>query len=198
VYPAEGGQEAIEPDALVGTVPDAGSVDWKAALRVTLMLAVPAGMVSNLLSPLGVLGALLMAMTASWVVVLYMRDRRPAWITMSAGARIGLVTGMVGGWTAAATTGVILFASRFWFHQGKFFDDLWQNLVSDQLTPQWVAMGIDQQHIAMTRDWLLSPEGRAGWLLGALSLLVFFLLAFSMAGGAIGARIVARSRRPQI
>ena len=185
-----------EPD--LTPVRDAGSIEWKAALRLAVMLAVPAGMLCNMLSPLGILGAFLMGFAASWVVLLYMRNRRPAWITMGAGARLGLVTGLLGSWSAAATTGVILFVSRFWLHQGKFFDDLWKSLVGQQMPAQWQSMGIDAQTIANTRNWLLSSEGRAGWMLAALTLLMFFLTLFAMLGGVVGARMVARSRRPQI
>jgi hypothetical protein len=45
---------------------------------------------------------------------------------------------------------------------------------------------------------LLPPEGRAAWLLAALSMLTMLLLLFAVAGGAIGARLIARRRRPEI
>jgi hypothetical protein len=140
----------------------------------------------------------LMAVTGAWVVVLYMRSQRPAWITIGAGARIGLVTGLLGGWTAAASTGITLFAMRFWFHQGNFYDDLWQNLVNQQMSQQWASMGVDAQTIAMMKGLLLPPEGRAGWLLAAIVLLTMALLLFAVAGGALGARLLARSRRPEV
>jgi len=179
-------------------VRDAGSVEWKPALRAALTLAVPAGMLCSMLSPLGIFGTVLMAATSVWVIVLYLRGRRPAWITMGAGARIGLVTGMLGGWSAAATTGITLFVMRYWLHQGRFFDDLWLNLVNQQMTQQWASMGIDAQTINLTKTWLLSAEGRAGWLLAAISLLIGALLLFAVAGGALGARLLARTRRPEL
>jgi hypothetical protein len=132
------------------------------------------------------------------VVVLYVRSQRPAWITIGAGARIGLVTGVLGGWTAAATTAITLFVMRFWFHEGKFYDDLWQNLVNQQISQQWASMGVDAQTIALMKAWLLPPEGRAGWLLAAITLLTAALLLFAVAGGALGARLLAPSRRPDI
>jgi hypothetical protein len=57
---------------------------------------------------------------------------------------------------------------------------------------------VDPQSIAMMKSWLLPPEGRAGWLLAALIFLSMTLLLFSVAGGAIGARLTARARRPTI
>jgi len=198
VYPVEGASDQGTPERWNEAVRDAGSVDWKAALRAALMLAVPAGLLSSMLSPVGILGMPLMAATAVWVVVLYVRSQRPAWITIGAGARIGLVTGLLGSWTAAASTGITLFVMRFWLHQGSFYDGLWQNLVNQQMSQQWTSMGVDAQTIAMMKAWLLPPEGRAGWLLAAMSLLTLALLLFSVAGGALGARLLANSRRPEV
>jgi hypothetical protein len=198
VYSADGSQGPGQPDRWNEAVRDAASVEWKPALRSALMLAIPAGLLCSMLSPISILGMPLMAATAAWVVVLYVRGQRPAWITMGAGARIGLVTGLLGGWTAAASTGLTLFAMRFWFRQGNFYDDLWQNLVNQQLSQQWTSMGVDAQTIAQMKAWLMPPEGRAGWLLAAVLLLTMALLLFAVAGGALGARLVARSRRPEI
>jgi hypothetical protein len=198
VYSADGSQGQGQPDRWNEAVRDAGSVDWKPALRSAVMLAIPAGLFCSLFSPISILGLPLMAATAAWVVVLYVRRQRPAWITMGAGARIGLVTGILGGWTAAASTGVTLFAMRFWLHQGAFYDDLWQNLVNQQMSQQWTTMGVDAPTIALMKAWLLPPEGRAGWLLAAIALLTMALLLFAVAGGALGARLLARTRRPEI
>ena len=198
VYNADGSNAQAQPERWNEAVRDAATVDWKPALRAALMLAIPAGLLSSMLSPLSIFGLPLMAATGAWAVVLYVRSQRPAWITVGAGARIGLVTGVLGGWIAAASTGATLFAMRFWFHQGGFYDDLWQNLVNNQMGQQWQTMGVDPQSIAMMKSWLLPPEGRAGWLLAALIFLSMTLLLFSVAGGAIGARLTARARRPTI
>jgi hypothetical protein len=105
---------------------------------------------------------------------------------------------LLGGWTAAASTGIILFAMRFWFHAGSFYDGIWQNLVDQQMSQQWASMGVDAQTIVQMKAMLLPPEGRAGWLLAAVILLTMALLLFAVAGGALGARLVARGRRPEI
>jgi hypothetical protein len=131
------------------------------------------------------------------VVVLYVRSQRPAWITLGAGARIGLVAGLVGGWTAAATAGAALFALRFFFHQGSFFDDFWQTFVNQQLPQQYASMGVDAQTIGNYQKWLLSSEGRAGFMLSAILLLGVGMVVFSIAGGALGARLSAGARRPE-
>jgi hypothetical protein len=178
-------------------VRDADSVAWKPALRTAVMLAVPAGLLCSMLSPVSILGVVLMAATASWVVLLYVRSQGPAWLTTGAGARIGLVTGLLGGWTAAAATAVTLFSMRYLMHNGKFWDDFVQTIANQFKVQEQSAPGVDQQQVAGLTAWLLSPEGRAGWTLGILSLLVGALLLSAVAGGALGARLLARTRRPQ-
>jgi hypothetical protein len=197
VYTADDSAGSGQPERWGEAVRDAGSVDWKQALRPALLLAIPAGLVCSLLSPVGIFALLLMAASSVWVVALYMRSQRPAWITIGAGARIGLVTGVVGGWTAAAMTGISLYAMRYWLHQGNVFDNFWQNLVNQQMSQQWTSMGVDAQTIALAKSWMLSPEGRAGWVLCAIAFLMATLLLFAVGGGALGARLLGRSRRPE-
>ena len=198
VYNAESALEAETPSGWHGAVRTADSIDWKPVLRFALMLAVPTGILCSILSPVSILGWVLMGFTGAWVVSLYLRTQQPAWITTGAGARIGLVTGLLGAWTAAATTGVTLYAMRFWFHDGRVFDNYWKNLVSQKMTQQWTSMGVDAQTISLTKAWLLSPEGRAGLVLGTVAFVMAALLLVAIAGGALGARFNARARRPQI
>jgi hypothetical protein len=198
VYSAEGAQGLPQPDQWNEPVRDASTVNWKPAIRAAVTLALPAGLLCSMLSPVSIFGLLLMAMAAAWAVVLYVRSQRPAWITVGAGARIGLVTGLMGTWMAAATTGITLFVMRFFMHQGKFFDDFWQDMVNQQLTQQWTSMGVDAPTISITKTWLMSPEGRAGSMLSAVLFLAVGLLFFAVGGGALGARLLARTRRPEI
>ena len=198
VYSAENAQGLPQPERWNEPVRDASTVDWKPAIRAAVTLAVPAGLLCSMASPVSIFGLFLMAMAAAWTVVLYVRSQRPAWITVGAGARIGLVTGLLGSWIAAATTGVTLFVMRFFLHQGKFFDDFWNDFVNQQMVQQWTTMGVDAQTIAMTRAWLMAPEGRAGSMLSAVLFLSVGLLLFAVGGGALGARLLARSRRPEI
>jgi hypothetical protein len=198
VYAADGLPGRNAPERWDEAVRDASSVDWKPALRAALLLAVPAGLLCSLLSPVGIFGWFLMGVAAAWAVTLYVRTQRPAWVTLGAGARIGLVTGLLGGWTAAATTGVTLFVLRFFLHQGSFFDDFWQNFVNQQFSQQYASMGIDAQTIGVYQKWMLSPEGRAGSMLSAILFLVAGLLLFAVAGGALGARLSASTRRPEV
>jgi hypothetical protein len=180
-----------------GTVHDAATVEWKPALRVAMLLAVPTGLLSCGQSPVWPLSLLWMAAASAWAVTLYARRQRPGWVTMGAGARIGLVTGLLAGWFAFAASGAALYAMRF-FGAGKEFDDPWQAVVA-QASQQWQSMSPDAQTAAAFKSitrWLLTPEGRAGSVLGLLTVMEMALLLFAVAGGAIGARLMAR-RRPQ-
>ena len=202
-YSSEGEDEPGQVDRWSNAVRDASEVEWKPALRAALVLAVPAGILSCGVSPVGALALLWMAASAAWAVMLYARRQRAAqrayWLTAGAGARIGLVTGILAGWLAFAVTGIWLFVTRFAFHQGKDFDDNWQSLVG-QVSAQWQQLSAsrqDAQAAEMLKGlaaWLLTPEGRAGSMLGGLALLVAGLLVFAMIGGAVGAKLVVKPK----
>ncbi len=197
VYNAEAEMpEPGQPAQWNQAVRDAGSIAWRPALRSTAALAIPAGVLCAFLWPEGgILGLVLMGVTAAWAVSLYMRGQQPAWITVGAGARIGLVTGILGSWTAAATAAAGLYAMRYWLHQGHIFDSFWENLINRQVAQEWASMGVDAQTAATLKAMLLSPAGRAAWVLCSMSFLVAVSLLFAIAGGALGARMQVRHRR---
>ena len=97
VYSTEGEGGQAQPERWTEAVRDASSVDWKPALRAAMLLAIPAGLLSCGISPVSILGLFWMSAAAAWAVTIYVRGQRPAWITMGAGARIGLVTGLLAG-----------------------------------------------------------------------------------------------------
>jgi hypothetical protein len=184
-------------------VRDAGSVDWKAALRAVLMLAVPAGILSSEASPFSLLGVIWMAGAAAMAVIIYLRSRRPGWITTGAGARIGLVTGLLGGWLAFAISGTTLYVQRYFLHQAGQIDGDWKTalLASQELTQQWMA-GMSSPEMAQAQSakaqvWMLSPGGHAGWAAFGFACDAVFLLFFAVAGGALGAWYMARTKRPE-
>lgn len=196
VYSAEETDGTAQPVKWEEAVRDASSVSWRPAIRLAFALGFPAGIVCAFLWPVGFISMILMGVTGGWVVALYMKKERPAWITLGAGARIGLVTGLISAWTASATSGVTLFAMRYWFHEGAVFDTFWTRLVNVQLTQQWNSMGADAQTVAMMKSMLLSPNGRAAWALCTLTFLIGASLVFAIAGGVLSARMQVRRRRP--
>lgn len=206
VYSVDNSAGPVQPENWNEAVRDASSVDWKAALRAALMFAVPAGLLSSSASPMAFMGLLWMAAAAAWTVVLYVRGQRPAWITIGAGARIGLVTGLLGGWLAFGASGGALFVERFVLHQSSQIDGDWKTRValSQQMSQEWSA-GLGQADAAemesartQIQAYMLSPEGHAGWEAFSFATNSIFLLFFAVAGGALGARVLARTRRPEV
>lgn len=198
VYANDEGVGQAQPERMNEVVRDASSVEWKPALRAAMVVAVPAGLLSCGLSPVGLLGLFWMVVAAAWAVSIYVRRQQPAWITIGAGARIGLVTGLMAGWVAFMATGAALFAMRFFLHQGQAFDEMWQGMVNQSVDQQVQAMAADAQTLAAFKGLMLSPEGRAGILLCGMVFLELALLAFAVLGGVLGSRLMARSRRPQV
>ena len=172
-------------------------------MRAAIVLAVPAGLLSSNLSPVGGLFIFWMAGAAAWAVVLYMRSQRPAWITMGAGARIGLVTGLIAAWLAFGVTGAGWFVKRIALHQGPQIDSAWRDstIQNEQISEQvWVKVGVPiqqiQQTIALQHNLVLSPEGHAGYETAELTLGCLMLVLFATAGGALSARTIGKNRRP--
>jgi hypothetical protein len=201
VYQADAGAGTAQPERRQEPVRDAGSIAWKPAMSVATRLAIPAGIIFaisivNQSSFLGML--LLMAAAAAWVVAIYKRSQHPTWITIGAGARIGLVTGIMSAWTATAISGLLLYGSRYWLGYGKAIDDFWTALVKGPMLTQWNASGADPQIVAQAMAMMLSPEGRAGFSLAAIVFMAGSLLIFAIAGGALGARFLARPHRPEV
>jgi hypothetical protein len=198
--------QAQQPEQSIGSVRDAGSVDWKQALRAALLLALPAGLLASGISPVGPLGLVWMAAAAALTVVLYLRRMQTAWVTIGAGARIGLVTGLLAAWLAFGISGGGLFVERFALHRATEIDAEWKDRVgrSQEMTQQWMA-GIASSDAAQAQAgrnqvqaFMLSPEGHASIEAFGFVTNAFFMLLFSVAGGALGARYLARGRRSEI
>jgi hypothetical protein len=198
VYSSEDGSAPAPGDSATGTLRDASAVEWKSALRVAMLLAIPACLISGRQDLVVFFAFFWMAAAPVWAVTIYVRRLRPAWITMGAGARIGLVTGLLAGWVAFAATGAALYLTRLAGH-GKELDDLWQGKVA-QTSQQWQAMNMDAQSAAWFKSigaWFLSAEGRAGSMLGGLLMFEVAFLLYAAVGGAICARLTGRPRRPE-
>ncbi|MGA2887689.1 MAG: hypothetical protein ABSE51_06520 [Terracidiphilus sp.] len=198
MYEADGPPGQSQPESWNEAVRDASSVDWKVALRAVLLLAVPAGLLSSEASQSGRLGMFWMTTASVCAVGLYVRSQRPAWITLGAGARIGLVTGLVAGWVALGASGCALFAQRFFLHQSNQIDADWRAYVDayQQLNAQ---MGFaDTAHMQAQKALMLSPEGHAGFMTATIISNAAFLVFFAVAGGALAARLLARTRRPEV
>jgi hypothetical protein len=196
---AQGGRGAT--GSLTGL---ADGIAWRPAVKTSLMLAVPAAVLCSGVTPIGPsLGLLWMGGAAAWAVGLYFKRARPGWLTLGAGARIGLVTGLFASWLTLSVNGVALWVTRFVLHQGGQMDSAWATEVQSslQLSQQMVAqMGMTSAQAAQSTQfsqaWMLSAEGRAGIALSTFLAGAVFLVFFAMMGGALGARLLAQPRRP--
>ena len=203
VYSAEAGAVAAPAERWPEPARDASSIDWKPGMRAALLLAVPAGLLSSGISPVGALGIFWVAGAALWAVTLYVRSQRPAWITVGAGARIGLVTGLIAGWLAFGISGAGLFTTRVFLKQGGQIDSAWREFVEkdQQLSQQWLkqmSVPAEAAELNAQKNWMLSPEGHAGFQTMGLVWDCGLLVLFAAGGGAFGARMLARRRRPEI
>jgi len=211
VYETDGQPGQATPERWNQAVRDAGSIDWKPALRASLKLALPAGVLCSLLFSIGfIYGLFWMAAAATWAVALYMRRQQAAWITIGAGARVGMVTGLVGGRLAFGVCGGLIFVQRFVLHQSSQIDEQWKSYVeasnqtSLQMIQQWSSgmAAADaaklQANQAGIHALMLSPEGHAGFVTFSLFMYVAFLIFFAVAGGALGARMMGRTRQPDV
>ena len=201
VYSAEVADGQPQAERWQGSVQDASAVSWKAAIRAAVLLGVPAGLLSSGASPLGIFGLFWMSAAAAWAVLLYVRGQGPAWITAGAGARIGLVTGMIAAWLAFSASGSALFVQRHVLHQSAQIDSEWKARVdtSQQVTQQLMnSMGLaDPVQLQAQRTWMMTPWGHAGIEVFGFTFNSIFLLCFAVGGGALGARLMTRARRPQ-
>lgn len=207
VYTSEAGSAPGQPERGAEPARDASMVEWKSAMRAALMLAIPAGLLSSASSPLSFLGIFWMVIAASWAVTLYVRSSQgTAWITTGAGIRIGLVTGLVAAWLALAASGGALFVQRYALGRGTQMDADWQNRIaeSQKMTADWQSglSGADASQAKELRTqieaWMKSPWGHAGVESFGYALNALMLVFFAAGGGALGARMTARLKRPQL
>jgi hypothetical protein len=102
------------------------------------------------------------------------------------------------GWLAFSLSGSFLLIDRYVLHDSSQMDAEWKTQVdlSQELTTK---MGwADVAQMQVQRAWMLSPEGHAGIETFGFIGNSVFLLFFAVAGGAMGARWLARSRRPEV
>jgi len=172
---------------------------WRPALHVALTVAVPVGILCFGALPLGLLAIM---GGAAWAVGLYAKRTRPTDLPAGAGARIGLVTGLIASWLTVSLAGVGLWVSRFVLHDGGDVDSLWA-AQAEKVHQQLLAQpGPPTPEAIQTAQWLqglmLSADGRAGLSLLMMIFLAATLILLAVAGGALGARLASRPRGPGV
>jgi hypothetical protein len=176
-----------------GRSPD--SVHWRAAIRAAAIIAVPAGLLSSRLG--------IQAIWAVWLIVggmtvLSIYRRRTATLpTRRMGWRIGVVLGLFTAVVANAVDGISLVVQRFALHQGATLDQSYHQAVelSSKMYLDLFASSNPEMAAAITRaqHFWFTPSGAAAMILINAAGMAFFMLIFAAAGGALGARLGAKS-----
>lgn len=173
--------------------PDA--IRWRDAIRVAALIAVPTGLLS---SRLGIEGVWVVWIIAGGMLVASMYHKRTGlFLTRRMGWRIGALLGLFTAVIATATDGISLVIQRFVLHQGPMLDQRYRDamqlmtkMYGDLFTnssPDVVAT------ITRLEHFYLTPAGAATVALSGAAEAAFFMLLFAGVGGAIGARLSARS-----
>lgn len=184
------------------SAPGAGNeIAWRQALQMALLVAIPAG---ALCSRMGSLDWIWIMIAAVWVVRLYARRTAPLRVTAGVGARIGLVTGLLTGWLMLAIACGQEWVQRYMLHQGGQLDAEFERglqpsiALNQQLMMNMGMASAEAAHAVQNfKAFVLSPEGRAGFFLGAMLFSLAFVVFFAMVGGALGARLTPQLRRPE-
>jgi hypothetical protein len=177
------------------TVHSPDSVHWRAAIRAAAIIAVPAGLLSSRLG--------LQAIWAVWLIVggitvisLYRRSTTTL-PTGRMGWRIGVVLGLFTAVIANVVDGVSLVVQRFALHQGAALDQTYHQAVqlSSKMYLDLFASSNPEMAaaIAKAQQFWFTPSGAAAMILINAAGMAFFMLIFAAAGGALGARLTARS-----
>ena len=172
-------------------------VDWRAVLRCAGVVGSVAavlmalGLLVDSLSALGTLWMLASGLAAVW---LYGRVRPQGRMDARVGVRVGVVSGL----TTVSLVGTVLalggLVERFVLHRSAAIDD-WVNkglaVFLAQVNSQPGAPVFGPQAVAI----LLSPEGRAGYILLNFAVDGLFVVALAAAGGALTGTLARRRSR---
>lgn len=163
---------------------------WRPAVQAALLVAIPVGLLSSLLD-FGVLWVLAGGFCA---VALYQRkglvvvDPRSGW-------RIGMLVGIMAAFLTTVVDGVSMAFERYGLHHGAIID---QKLIvlTQQMTDQMVRQNPEAaQQIPWFIHFWLSPDGHAAVVLFMSAFAAAMMIAFSLLGGMLGARVLGTRRR---
>lgn len=194
------GWDAAHPSVLTaGGLGSSSGIAWRPALEAAMLLAIPASVLNSVFPSIGLF---CLAAASALAVNLYARRIRAASIATGAGARIGLVTGLLANWMTLGLSGAHAWSSRFVFHHNAQMDADWTSFVdqSMQINQNFYSqIGVNSaqfmQEMQLQRLSMLSADGRAGFPLFFFFISALFLVLFSVIAGAITARLLTSSNR---
>jgi hypothetical protein len=191
-------QSAAEPAAsgTTGAVPPPRprQVDWKAAIRCSLLVSAVAAALSLGAVRVEVLSSvvLLWVFSASLIALsLYQRLRPTAWMDIRVGARIGVVVGLCLALALGAATAGWGVISRFGLHSMGSFDAQMTEMVKHSLQQ------VPPDKVGSIVGFVQSPEFRGGVATAGFGLTSVMVLLLSTIGGAF-AGLLRMRRGPAV
>lgn len=173
--------------------PDA--IRWRDAIRAAALIAIPTGLLSSRLGLEGIWAIWLIA--GGMVVASIYRKRTRSLLTGRMGWRIGVLLGLFTAVIASAADGISLVIQRFALHQGAALDQRYRDamqLMTGMYSDLFANSSPDVIAAVKGLDhFYLTPAGRATVALSGAAEAAFFMLIFAGVGGALGARLSAKS-----
>lgn len=170
-----------------------GVIYWKTAIRIALVAALVAGLLSSVLAAASVLWVVVAGVLA---MAAYRRRLPYAVLAPRVGARIGALFGLMAAAIAVAGNAVFLVIQRYGLHQGAEIDHQLTTIVT-QAAARAGAMD-PEAPVAMFTNFWLSPQGRVGLILLTMGFLAALIIVFAIVGGVLGAQIFRTNREAQI
>lgn len=169
-------------------------ISWKDATWASLTVAVPSG----ILSAVSVLSwgcCLWIAGGAVLAIGLYRRRAPGMRLDTRSGLRIGALAGLIAAYTSVATTAVWRIFARFVLHQGAAIDHFYDTVIQQSTAMMQTNPAVDAQWRQYVH-FLMTPDGRAAYILLNSFMTGAGIVVLSAAGGALGARIFAARKTP--
>jgi hypothetical protein len=169
-------------------------VEWKTAIRCAVLVAGIAAVLTVVAARVQVISLLSWLWTISGSIItlaLYQRRKPLAWMDAVVGARIGVTVGLalvLCFAVAAAGAGLV---ARYGLHAMAGFD----SDLSQALHAQIEKVSATTPQPPELKQFLSSPEVKAGMMLSGFAMASALLLVLSTVGGAVGGFMRMRRRR---
>lgn len=168
------------------------AVAWKEAVLSAVIVAIPAGLLSALLGFEALWG-----IAGGMAIVSIYRRRTATLLSSRMGWRVGTLVGLFAATIAAAANGIGLLVQRNVLHQGALLDQRFRDIVQMNAKMCISVFGDSNPEmsaaLANALHFWLTPDGTAAIVLSNAIGLAISLLVFTAAGGALGARLTART-----
>ncbi|HEY0785811.1 MAG TPA: zinc ribbon domain-containing protein [Acidobacteriaceae bacterium] len=182
-------EEEPAADSAPGYALGDSGIAWPRAISAAAMLAVPAGLLSSLLS----FSTLWVVAGGVWTTVLY-RRRTSARLNPGLGSRIGCVFGVFAATIATLVDALNLLISRYGLHHGADIDSRLHDAMQVGIDRAMASNPDYARQIPWFFHFWLSPDGQAGLVLASAVISAASMLGFAALGGALGARYFGSDR----